>query len=103
MVSIIILEMEKGGLVGMIEDKMPESFRYGIWVFCTDKRGVLGWHLRVVSSRSDSKEFVGLVCLRCKYVRLCFHCGVATCAYGHALRYKPCGNYAANVEERCEF
>jgi hypothetical protein len=87
----------------MTESKCARNVRYVCWEFCKDKRGRLGFHQKFVSSRSDSEAFLGLVCLRCKYLRVCGNCGLVKCAFGYALRHKPCGNFRLDetyTEER---
>lgn len=71
---------------------------YLVWEFCKDKRGRLGFHQKFVSSRSDSEAFLGLVCLRCKYLLVCEKGDSIACVFvGRALRYKPCGNFKERV------
>lgn len=76
------------------DDKSVHNVVYLVWEFCKDKRGLLGFHQKFVSNRSDSEAFLGLVCLRCKHLRICTNGDYAVCVFGRALRYKPCGNFA---------
>lgn len=78
----------------MTESKSARNVRYVGWEFCKDKRGRLGFHQKLVSSRSDSETFLGLVCLRCKHLRVCVNGDYAECVFGRPLRSKPCGNFA---------
>jgi hypothetical protein len=81
----------------MTEGERGRKVSYVTWVFCKDKQGKLGYHQKLVTSRNDSDDFLRLVCLRCKYLRACDHCGGwVECVFGHALRYKPCRNFRAN-------
>jgi hypothetical protein len=80
----------------MDDDKCVHDVVYWIWEFSgMGKRA--GFHHKLVSSRSDSEAFLGLVCLRCKHLRVCANCGYAECIFGRPLRYKPCGNFASNA------
>ena len=80
----------------MTENRCRRNVRYVTWAFCKDKWGKLGFHQKLVSNRSDSEDFLKLVCLRCKYLRACTHCDYLSCAFGHALRLKPCGQFRLN-------
>jgi hypothetical protein len=75
-------------------DKSVHNVVYLVWEYCKDKRGRLGFHQKFVSSPSDSEAFLKLICLRCKYLRICPNSDYAACVFsGRALRYKPCGNF----------
>jgi hypothetical protein len=85
----------------MTESKRVRNVSYVVWEFCKDKRGRLGFHEKLVSSRSDSEAFLRLVCLRCKHLRICRNGDYAACVFfARALRYKPCGNFALNPSLR---
>jgi hypothetical protein len=80
------------------DDKCVHNVVSLVWEFCKDKWGRLGFHQKFVSSRSDSEAFLGLVCLRCKYLLVCKNRDYVACVFGLALRHKPCGHFKSNEE-----
>lgn len=75
------------------DDKCVHDVLYVVW-----ESSKSGWHQKLVSNRTDSEAFRRLVCLRCKHFRICPNGHFAQCVFfGRALRYKPCGNFAANA------
>jgi len=62
-------------------DKSVQNVVYLVWEYCKDKRGRLGFHQKFVSSPSDSEAFLKLICLRCKYLRICPNSDYAACVF----------------------